>query len=279
MIFSRAHIFLFASVIAVLSGCSQASGGDVSSDDDVSSPASDFPTLHLEQTSVMYFEGNPQEEFNYGKSLDTCRKAGVPITPIAKADVGKIGRQHITRTVEATRSSERVQEWSVDLSLGDGQSMSCQFRLEGTDELVIYTPDGKAYGINLRTHKGDVQEAGKPQLLDPTTYDSEEAFVDQAMGWKHSGDAVVADHNCGVWIQPGDNRLCVWNEGEKWGYSRSGVNALDADGQPSADSIVLEADPGHGTGLQLRTEVFTVGQSQGEAPFTVPVDVTLSVKN
>jgi hypothetical protein len=271
---TRIPVLLTLTLVSCLGACSSQAGGDAdaSGDSDPSSTAGDFPVLHLVQTAVMMFDGKPKEEDTYRTMLAHCKASGLATTPIAENDVTKIGRRRTDRTIEATRWSERTQEWSMDAPT------PCHFKLVTKDQLVIYTADGKAYTLDETTHKGELQDVGAPQPPTPIVYGQEEAIA-KAAGWKPAGMDSSVGQECAVWTGPQDDRVCVWTKGEKWGYSRYGANALDGNGESAAGSIVLWAKPGRNIGWQVSTESFTVGKSQGEEPFTVPSGTAVSKAN
>ncbi|WP_049623383.1 hypothetical protein [Frateuria defendens] len=255
---------------SLLAACSSSASSDTDSDAPV---ADNMPTLHLEQTIFMTSSGQPQEEMAYRKMLADCQAAGEPITPVPPSEIGRIGRKKVAQTVEAHRWSRRVDAWKVDVS------RPCQFVLKQTSEQEITTSEGKSYKVDLATGQGDVQDVGSPQPNGPVD-DGDLDAVAAGAGWKREGKSQAAGQACDVWVAPAGDRYCVWSGGTQWGYSRSGINALDGDGESSGGAIVLQATPPAANfGWNVQTDTFTVGKAADESTFAIPANAKITASN
>lgn len=267
--FSPVSVIALAVCAVASPGCSSSSGGGEGG----SASSGDMPSVHLEQTIVMLSEGKPQEETAYRQMLADCQAAGTPTTPIAPADVTRIGRKKLVETIESERSSRRIDTWKVEAAA------PCQFRLAHSGEQEIQTADGKSYRVDLATNQGDVQDLGAPQAREATN-DGDLDAAAKATGWKRGGESNVQGQACESWTAPTGDQYCVWTGGTKWGFSRAGINALDGDGITSDSAIVLQATPPpSGFGWSVQTDSFTVGKAADESTFAVPANARIAASN
>jgi hypothetical protein len=249
-----------AAILAVApAACSSSSGGGGET-----ASSGDMPSVHLEQTIYMESGGKPQEETAYQKMLADCAAAGTPTTPVPAGDVQRIGRKKLTETIEANRSSRRVDAWKLEAAA------PCQFKLVHEGSQDIQTADGKAYHVDLATNEGDVQASGEPaprEAVDDGDLDAQA----KAAKWTRGGKGNVQGAACETWVAPTGDQYCVWTGGTKWGFSQAGINALDGDGLTSDSAIVLQATPpAAGFGWNVKTDQFTVGKAADAATFAVP---------
>lgn len=264
--FHRTTRFVLALLAIAPAACSSSApdGGGANAS------AGDMPSVHIEQTIYMESSGKPQDEMAYRQMLADCGRAGTPTTPIPDSDVGRIGRKKLVETIEGNRSSRRVDAWKVDASV------PCQFKLvhEGTQD--IQAADGKGYHVDLATNTGDVQDNGAPAAREPVD-DGDLDAAAKAARWTRGGKGNVQGAACETWVAPTGDQYCVWSEGEKWGFSRAGVNALDGDGVTSDGAIVLKATPpATGYGWNVQTDTFTVGKAADESTFAPPANARMA---
>lgn len=261
------------SVVALVGFTLASTACSSSADGGGGSSSGDMPSVHLEQTIVMMSQGKPQEEAAYRQMLADCQAAGTPTTPIAQADVARIGRKKLVETIESERSSRRIDSWKVEAAA------PCQFRLVHAGEQEIQAADGKSYRVDLATNQGDVQDLGAPQAREPAN-DGDLDEAAKATGWKREGASNVQGQACENWTAPTGDRYCVWTGGTKWGFSRAGINALDGDGITSDSAIVLQATPPpSGFGWSVQTDAFTVGKAADESTFAVPANARIAASN
>lgn len=230
--------------------------------------ASAAPPIHLDQTSVLTADGQPQEEQTYRTMLENCRKAGAATRPLPPGDLEKIGRVHLEVWIGPQKQSRREQEWHLDAS------QTCEFSLTHVDRTEIVDAKGRLTAIDGVTHEVNVQELGEPPTLDPLSADDGEMTeAHRKAGWSKQGTANALGAQCAIWQDSTGFQVCVWTGGRQWGYSADGMTALKG-GVSRSDSIVLWARPGRDSTWKLETREFSVGKPLDDRAFAIPENAT-----
>lgn len=176
---------------------------------------------------------------------------------------------HVEAWIGPDRSARHQEEWHQDLS------SPCHFTLTHKDDTEIVDAQGRSTHIDGVTHRGDVQETGEPMTIAPVSPDDGEMTdVARQAGWSKQGTVKDAGAECVIWQDPAGTRVCVWNGGDKWGFSTDGVDVL-SDGTSHDSTIVLWSKPGKGSAWQLQTRSFSVGQPLDPSAFKVPDNISM----
>lgn len=248
--------------------------------DTSASDADGMPPIYVAQTVTLVEDGQVAQERNYRQLLEACQKAGVPITPVDKDDVKKLGRTYYQLWFEAGREAYQTDRWDFKLT----DPSSCHFIVEHESDRVVTTTEA-TYEIDLIAHTAtrgpplwDVRPLKALSDKDVAEFQKIRKMSDETseeLGYKKLGYSKSAGQRCERWRDPHGNESCVWSEGTRWGFA-AGMGFGQA-GSYDPGAIVLWIRPADGTGGKLTTQRMTVGgRLFDEDVFDVPANVEVT---
>ena len=253
-------VFL-TTLLSELAGCSLSSGP--------ASPslAAPSPGIYIEQVGTLLNQGKPIEQENYRQLLTDCQASGQAFSPLSSEQEAQLGMYRVQTWETSTAFTQRQEEWHLSVP------GLCQFGVLHQSRLLIKTSDQKLYTIDEQTGHGTEKSLGADQPIYKVVPD-DYALTSSAKddGWQVSSNVpAFLGHACLWWKSPSQDQVCVWSEGQGFGYSPTFEGSM---GGPAwvrfRGPIALWAKPANGNGWLMQATRFVIGQPIPESVFQVP---------
>lgn len=251
----------FAALLPTLAGCS------LSSDQASRSLADPSPGIYIEQVGTLISQGKPIEQKNYRQLLADCQASGQASFPLSSEQEAQLGMHRVQTWETSTAFTQRQEEWHLSVP------GLCQFGVLHQSRLLIKTADQKWYTIDEQTGRGSEKSLGpdRPRYkVVPDDYALTSSA--KANGWQVASNVPpFLGHACLWWKSPSQEQVCVWSEGQDFGYSPTSEGSM---GGPAwvrlHGPIVFWSKPADGNGWLMQATRFVVGQPIPESVFQVP---------
>lgn len=288
-------------VFTMLVGCSSADIGNTAmSNTGNKSTKGTQASVQADRVLTYYIDQWGQDPHNiralmeYEVSLKACRQAGLPITPLSKSDVAKLGVRRVRVWQRPGRRVEQVDTWTPYGSKGQSFAAirdACHYLgVKQHSERQIWVPPDGLYVLNLTKGTGtyEVGHTGlaRPRLspdVDSHTLDKLEAIGFQRLSMSHA-----LGQPCQIWKGSDaqgvtiDNKLtvggtyveCDWTGGTEWGIGGAPTRLGEIVLWRKMDSDVPQA-PGW-----LKTHEFDVSHlpDGSDKFFEIPENISIRSK-
>lgn len=283
----RAWLMLAVGAVLPAAGCARSPDDTPPAEPSSVQAGANTPPIHVVQTIVFLKDGVPAVEANYRAALARCSGGPLPVQPLSRDVVGKLGRTYLDVRYEGDRMAVNADHWDFK-SIDHPPSVACAFAVEHTSRLTIVKP-GASIGIDLEKRTGSSEAspgAVRSAVAAPSgSGDPLQAAVAAQLAKQGQGDLLGQDTGSGTAAGQPCKRgrttageFCVWSGGQQWGFVTDKAETNDRMDAPT-DSITLWNKPAGGNGYELTTRSMTVGTPIDGKVFEVPSNIVIGKAN